>query len=78
MRTRWILPKSYSFPAALAAGLLLLAAGDIAVAGNSSHGPLHGAGSSHDPIVRHPVHGAGSSHDPIVECTARRGGCPRK
>ncbi len=31
------------------------------------HGPLHGPGSSHDPIVRHgPLHGAGSSHNPIV------------
>lgn len=28
--------------------------------------PLHGPGSSHDPIVHHPVHGPGSSHNPIV------------
>jgi hypothetical protein len=28
--------------------------------------PVHGPGSSHNPIVRHPVHGAGSSHNPIV------------
>ena len=31
------------------------------------HGPVHGPGSSHNPIVRHPpLHGAGSSHNPIV------------
>jgi hypothetical protein len=28
--------------------------------------PVHGSGSSHNPIVHHPVHGAGSSHNPIV------------
>lgn len=30
------------------------------------HGPLHGPGSSHNPIAYHPVHGQGSSHNPIV------------
>ncbi len=30
-------------------------------------GPLHGPGSSHDPIVYRPVHGPGSSHNPIVK-----------
>jgi hypothetical protein len=30
------------------------------------HGPLHGPGSSHNPIAYHPVHGPGSSHNPIV------------
>ncbi len=34
--------------------------------------PLHGPGSSHNPIVRHPVHGPGSSHNPIV-CPAPYG-----
>jgi hypothetical protein len=40
--------------------------------GNSNCGsakpppPLHGPGSSHNPIVYHPVHGPGSSHNPIV------------
>ncbi len=30
-------------------------------------GPVHGPGSSHNPIVRHPpLHGAGSSHNQIV------------
>jgi hypothetical protein len=30
-------------------------------------GPLHGPGSSHNPIVLHaPLHGSGSSHNPIV------------
>ena len=37
----------------------------------SSHNPIirdpvHGPGSSHNPIVKHPVHGVGSSHNPIV------------
>jgi hypothetical protein len=31
------------------------------------HHPVHGPGSTHNPIVRHPpLHGAGSSHNPIV------------
>jgi hypothetical protein len=30
------------------------------------HGPLHGTGSSHNPITYHPVHGPGSTHNPIV------------
>lgn len=34
--------------------------------GGSSHDPVHGPGSSHNPIVYHPVHGPGSSHNPIV------------
>src|SRR5690348_3876591 len=34
--------------------------------GGSSHPPVHGPGSSHNPIVYHPVHGPGSSHNPIV------------
>jgi hypothetical protein len=30
-------------------------------------GPLHGPGSSHNPIIAHPpLHGPGSSHNPIV------------
>ena len=29
-------------------------------------GPVHGPGSSHNPIVYHPVHGSGSSHNPIL------------
>jgi hypothetical protein len=31
-----------------------------------SIGPVHGLGSSHNPIVYHPVHVPGSSHNPIV------------
>jgi hypothetical protein len=34
--------------------------------GGASHPPVHGPGSSHNPIVYHPVHGPGSSHNPIV------------
>ena len=29
-------------------------------------GPVHGQGSSHNPIVYRPVHGQGSTHNPIV------------
>lgn len=29
-------------------------------------GPVHGPGSSHNPIVNHPVHGVGSSHNPVI------------
>jgi hypothetical protein len=28
--------------------------------------PLHGPGSTHNPIIYHPVHGPGSSHNPII------------
>ncbi len=37
--------------------------------------PLHGPGSSHNPIVYHPKHGPGSSHNPIV-VQPGRGGSP--
>ena len=48
----------------LAAGCAVaLLLGDAAVARG---GPVHGPGSSHDPIVYRPVHGPGSSHHPIV------------
>jgi hypothetical protein len=33
--------------------------------------PVHGPGSSHNPIVYHPVHGPGSSHNPIVVSTSK-------
>jgi hypothetical protein len=33
--------------------------------------PVHGPGSSHNPIVYHPVHGSGSSHNPIVVSTSK-------
>jgi hypothetical protein len=35
--------------------------------------PVHGPGSSHNPIVYHPVHGQGSSHNPIVVKPGRGG-----
>jgi hypothetical protein len=28
--------------------------------------PVHGPGSSHNPIINHPLHGPGSSHNPII------------
>jgi len=58
--------RSRNFPRLLAASglVLLLAAGTAGPA--TASGPLHGPGSSHDPIVHHPVHGPGSSHNPIV------------
>jgi hypothetical protein len=36
------------------------------------HGPLHGPGSSHNPIAYRPVHGPGSSHTRLftIPCTA--------
>lgn len=34
--------------------------------GNTTAQPVHGPGSSHNPIVYHPVHGPGSSHNPIL------------
>lgn len=34
--------------------------------GNTTAQPLHGPGSSHNPIVYHPVHGPGSTHNPIL------------
>ena len=34
--------------------------------GSSSDHPVHGPGSSHNPIVYRPVHGPGSSHNPII------------
>jgi hypothetical protein len=35
--------------------------------------PVHGPGSSHNPIVYRPVHGPGSSHNPIVRRCPPRG-----
>lgn len=55
--------------ALLAGSIIALGATDIAAArGHSAqtNPPLHGPGSSHNPIVYHPVHGPGSSHNPIV------------
>jgi hypothetical protein len=65
------------FSATLATSIVL-AAGSGAYAlggpgGSGGHGypthpPLHGPGSSHNPIVkRPPVHGPGSSHNPVVK-----------
>jgi len=61
---------------AVAATLTVTAftAADGALAGGISkggtpikHRPVHGPGSSHNPIILHPpLHGAGSSHNPIV------------
>jgi hypothetical protein len=58
---------SSSFLAVLSAAVLLLASGDTAPAAKkNSAPPVHGTGSSHNPIVYHPVHGSGSTHNPIV------------
>jgi len=58
----------------LAVGIFFtLAATDLAAAhghGQPSNPPVHGPGSSHNPIVYHPVHGPGSSHNPIVNTTS--------
>jgi hypothetical protein len=63
----------------LAAGAMLFIAFDGAQAhggrGYNPRPPLHGPGSSHNPIIYHPVHGPGSSHNPIiVGCPNRYGG----
>lgn len=41
-----------------------------------SRPPLHGAGSSHNPIVYHPVHGPGSSHNPVIASKPANGVAP--
>src|SRR6185312_16654344 len=68
--------KTSLFVAAVAASVLFLAPIPAAFAhhhhddggggGPSGADPVHGAGSSHNPIVYHPVHGPGSSHNPII------------
>jgi len=57
----------------LAAGNAAYArSGGYALGGPSGSGgrgyspPLHGPGSSHNPIVKRSLHGPGSSHNPIV------------
>jgi hypothetical protein len=59
---------SSSFLAVFSAAALLLASGNAANAKSGNHplGPVHGPGSSHNPIVYRPVHGQGSTHNPIV------------
>ncbi len=62
------------FSETLATSIVLAAGSGVAYALSGSggghgysHPPLHGPGSSHNPIVKHPpVHGPGSSHNPIV------------
>ena len=75
MRTQLKLSKLNILSAASAVAVLVAANVDIAWADhyNRHHGadsgnnvPVHGPGSSHNPIVYHPVHGPGSSHNPIV------------
>ncbi len=81
--SRWV-----SFVAASAVAILLAANSGSALAGhhgnsdtNSNGGsttskpPLHGPGSSHNPIVYHPVHGPGSSHNPIVKTGSSTKNC---
>jgi hypothetical protein len=43
----------------------------VAGIGSAIAEPLHGTGSSHNPIEYHPKHGAGSSHNPIVVSTSK-------
>jgi hypothetical protein len=55
--------------AAAASALVISAVPAFARSGNSqtgTTGPVHGPGSSHNPIVYHPVHGPGSTHNPIL------------
>jgi hypothetical protein len=58
---------SSSFLTVLSVAVLLLASGNTASAAKKNTAPpVHGPGSSHNPIVYHPVHGQGSTHNPIV------------
>jgi hypothetical protein len=63
-----------------ALAIMLATASSAAPAGHNRHDncsgncgsakpppPLHGPGSTHNPIVRHPLHGPGTSHNPIVK-----------
>ena len=55
-----------------ASAVVVLVAANVGIAwagdqgGTTSNVPVHGPGSSHNPIVYHPLHGPGSSHNPIV------------
>ena len=64
MRTGLRLNLAYF--AALAIFLSANPGSTLAGGGSNSGVPVHGPGSSHNPIVYHPVHGPGSSHNPIV------------
>jgi hypothetical protein len=73
--------KTSLFVAAVAASVLFLAPIPAAFAhhhhddggggGPSGADPVHGAGSSHNPIIYHPVHGPGSSHNPVTAPVVR-------
>jgi hypothetical protein len=71
--------RSLLLSAALVGSLVVLSlAADDAFARDSDRNdqqklgvPVHGPGSSHNPIVHHPVHGPGSSHNPIVVSTSK-------
>jgi hypothetical protein len=61
-----------TFAITLAIGLFVWLPLDAVARENSHHhkhhpsNPVHGPGSSHNPIARIPVHGSGSSHNPIA------------
>jgi hypothetical protein len=73
--------KFVTIVAAFTAAILPALSSEIAFAAGhtdtnkstESSPPLHGPGSSHNPIVYHPVHGPGSSHNPIVRHCPPRG-----
>ena len=52
--------------------LLLVSDNTTSAHADDNSVPVHGQGSSHNPIVYHPVHGQGSTHDPIVHRTKPR------
>ena len=69
MTTSLKISKLTYFAAACAVAVLVAGNAGTTWAGNNGETnspPLHGPGSSHNPIVYHPVHGPGSSHNPIV------------
>lgn len=66
-----------SFAAASALAILLGAVGGALAGhhqdnGNTNSVPLHGVGSTHNPIVRHPPHEPGTIHDPVVKTGSKR------
>jgi len=58
-------------------GAALLVAGSTGVFARESKSspPVHGPGSSHNPVVYHPVFGPGSSHDPVVKTGSKQKSC---
>jgi hypothetical protein len=70
LRRRMTRPLALAVAVTLCAGSVVHANVTKGGSSNKIHpypGPVHGPGSSHNPIIHHaPLHGAGTSHNPIV------------